>query len=120
MVRMAKHLPKNTISLTFPGFKATPQALTLIASRLQELQPNADDRLVLDLLSNSAFMGMDVEGVPTPATMGEDGTYYIPGSLTVAPAPAIKKILGNCKQIGKLAANFQHSWPQFHATVCYG
>jgi hypothetical protein len=58
----------------------------------------------LDLLSNSSFMGTDEEGLPTPATVGEGGTYHVPGSLIVAPAPEIKNILGNYQQLGKLCA----------------
>ncbi len=88
----------------FPGFKATPQALTQVVSRREELHLNPDDNLVLDLLSNSSFMGTDEEGLPTPAMVGEGGTYHIPGSLLVAPASAVTKILGNCQQIGKLGA----------------
>ncbi len=108
MERMARHLPENTISLAYPGFNATPQAVAQVVSRLEELHFSADDRFILDLLSNSAFMGTDEEGLPTPATMGEGGTYHIPGSLMVAPASAVKKILGNCHQLGKLGAIFQH------------
>ncbi len=42
------------------------------------------------------------------AIPGEDGTYHIPGSLTVAPVSATKKILSNCSQIGKISARLQH------------
>ncbi len=56
-----------------------------------ELKINKDDKVVLDLLSNSTFMGTDVEGLPSPAFAGEDGTYHIPGSLSAAPAQAVKK-----------------------------
>ncbi len=45
--------------------------------------------------------------LPTPATVGEGGTYHIPGSLMVAPASAVKKILGNCQQLGTLGATCQ-------------
>jgi hypothetical protein len=107
MTRMASHLLTDTISLAYPGFNATPPALTQIASRLKELGLNGDDRLVLDLLSNSAFMGTDGEGLPLPATAGEDGTYHIPGSLMVACAATVKKVLGNCNQIGKMCAKAQ-------------
>ncbi len=105
MVRLAKHLPNTTINLAYPGFKATPQALTQIVSGLEELRLNKDDSLVLDLLSNSSFMGTDEEGLPTPATAGEGGTYHIPGSLVTSPGPAIKKILVNCHRLGKLCAS---------------
>jgi hypothetical protein len=104
MVRLAKHLPNTTISLAYPGSKATPQALTQIVSGLEELRLNKDNSLILDLLSNSSFKGTDEEGLPTPATAGEGGTYHIPGSLVASPGPAIKKILGNCQRLGKLCA----------------
>jgi hypothetical protein len=66
MVRMAKHLPENTVNLAFPGFKAMPQALVLIASRLEDMHPNSDDRLVLDLLSNSSSWEQIWRGCPWP------------------------------------------------------
>ncbi len=93
MMILAKHLPNTTINLAYPGFKATPQALAQIVAGLEELRPNKDDTVILDLLSNSSFMGTDEEGLPTPATAGEGGTYHIPGSLVTSPGPAIKKIL---------------------------
>jgi hypothetical protein len=63
------------------------------------------DTVILDLLSNSSFMGTDEEGLPTPATTGEGGTYHIPGSLVTSSGPAIKKILANCNRLGKLCAS---------------
>jgi hypothetical protein len=105
MVRLAKHLPNTTISLAYPGFKATLQALTQIVTGLEELRLNKDDSLILDLLSNSSFMGTDEEGLPTPAIAGEGDTYHIPGSLVTSPGPAIKKILANCNRLGKLCVS---------------
>ncbi len=104
MMRLAKHLPNSTVNLAYPGFKAGPHALAQVVSGLEELRPNKDDVVVLDLLSNSAFMGTDEDGLPTPAISGEGGTYHIPGSLVTAPGPAIKKILANCNRVGKLCA----------------
>jgi hypothetical protein len=66
----------------------------LCLSRLDGLSINGDDKVVLDLLSNSAFMGTDADGLPSPAFAGEDGTYHIPGSLSAAPPQAIKKNFG--------------------------
>jgi hypothetical protein len=105
MARMASYLPQETIVLATPGFKATHATVPQLTSKLAGLSINGDDRIVLDLLSNSAFMGTDAEGLPSPAFAGEDGTYHIPGSLAVAPPQAIKKILGNCEQIGKICSN---------------
>jgi hypothetical protein len=75
--------------------------LPQLTIKLAELSINGDDRVVLDLLSNSVFMGTDVDGLPSLAFAGEDGTYHIPGSLSTTPSQAIKKILGNCEQLGK-------------------
>jgi hypothetical protein len=105
MVRMASHLPKETVVLATAGFKATQATVPQLADKLECLSINGDDKVVLDLLSNSAFMGTDADGLPSPAFAGEDGTYHIPGSLSVAPLQAIKKILANCMQIGKACSN---------------
>jgi hypothetical protein len=105
MARMASYLPQETIVLATPGFKATQATVPQLTSKLAGLSINGDDRIVLDLLSNSAFMGTDPDGLPSPAFAGEDGTYHIPGSLSAALPQAIKKILGNCEQIGKACSN---------------
>jgi hypothetical protein len=97
-------LPAGTISLAVPGIKATVPALAQVAQEMKSLELGHDDMLVLDLLSISAFIGTDVDRLPSPAYPGEDGTYHIPGSLTAAPAAAIKKILLNSNVIGKSAA----------------
>jgi hypothetical protein len=108
MVRMCKHLKEKVEILAYPGFRATPHALAQLAARLEEIRLTPDDSLVLDLLSNSTFMGTDVDGLPTASVQGEGGTYHIPGSLTVAPVPITKKILANCIQIGKMCSVVKH------------
>ncbi len=108
MVRMSKHLQEKAVILAYPGFRVIPQALTQLASRLEEILLTPEDRLVLDLLSNSTFMGTDLDGLPTAAVQGEGGTYHIPGSLTLAPVPVTKKILANCSQIGKICSRVKH------------
>ncbi len=45
------------------------------------------DTVVLDLLSNVAFMGTDEDGLPSEAIRAEEGRYHVVGSLTVAPLP---------------------------------
>jgi hypothetical protein len=104
MVRMCKHLQEKVEVLAYPGFRATPHALAQLAARLEEILLTPEDSLVLDLLSNSTFMGTDVDGLPTASVQGEGGTYHIPGSLTVAPVPVTKNILANCSQIGKICS----------------
>jgi hypothetical protein len=94
MVKMSKHLQEKAVILAYPGFRATPQALTQLASRLEEIRLTPKDRLVLDLLSNSTFMGTDLDGLPTASMQG--------------PVPVTKKILANCSQIGKLCSTVKH------------
>jgi hypothetical protein len=70
MARMASFLPQETIVLATPGFKATQATVPQLTSKLAGLSINRDDRVVLDLLSNSAFMGTDADGLPSPAFAG--------------------------------------------------
>ncbi len=75
-----------------PGFKVTPAGVKPLATWLAALQPSKDDTVVLNLLSNSAFLGTDVEGgLPSPSLLGVDGTYHKVCLLTVAPALTVKK-----------------------------
>ncbi len=48
--------------------------------------------MLLDLLSNVAFMGTDESGLPTEA-MAEDGRYHVIGSLATVPPSVTKKNL---------------------------
>jgi hypothetical protein len=58
--------------------------------------------VILDLLSNSVFMGTDSSGLPTEALRAEDGSYHIVGSLAIAPASVTKKILAGCSTLAKV------------------
>jgi hypothetical protein len=66
---------------------------------LESLKLGPDDRVVLDLLSNSAYMGTDGDGLPTPSHREGDGSYHILGSLTTAPPTALKKALEACSPL---------------------
>jgi hypothetical protein len=52
-------------------------------------------------LSNMAFMGSDMEGIPTPAVRAGDGRYHIMGALTTAPPTALKKALELCNPLAQ-------------------
>jgi hypothetical protein len=101
---MANYLPADAIVLAYAGFKATKSTLEQLLPRMVKLNINKDDKVVLDLLSNSFLMGTDEEGLSSPAFAGEYSTYHIPGSLTVASAASVKKILSNCSMVGKLCS----------------
>jgi hypothetical protein len=49
------------------------------------------DTVVMDLLSNVTYMGTNEEGLPKLAITAGACSYYIPGLLTTAPPPALKK-----------------------------
>ncbi len=60
------------------------------------LELGPDDNLILDLLSNSAYMGTDDNRLPTPVLRAGDGSYHIQGFLTTAPPTTLKKLLEAC------------------------
>ncbi len=104
MMRLAEHMPPCTINLAIPGFRATAATVMHVVQKLKSLNPGPEGTILLDLLSNSAFMGTDEDGLPSPSFSDGDGKYHIPGSLTAAPSAAVKKILANSNEIAKIAA----------------
>jgi hypothetical protein len=93
MARIHEHLPPDTISLAIPGFKASEQNTNRLLSQIKDLCLTEHDTVVLDLLSNTAFLGTNEHGLPTKSTRGDDGRYHITGSLTSAPTPFLKRAL---------------------------
>ncbi len=96
MYRMAEYLPTESISLAYPGFKPTTESITSLKEELEGQSLNTCDTVVLDLLSNTAYMGTDVNGLPSPAERPGDVRYHIPGSLPTAPTTILKKVLEYC------------------------
>ncbi len=95
MCRTAEQLP-DCISLAMPGFKPSPDNLREIERKIRRIDPDERDLVVMDLISNVAYMGTDEDGLPSPAVRSGDGTYHITGSLTTAPPTKIKKALECC------------------------
>jgi hypothetical protein len=96
MVRLAEQMDSNTISLAFQGFRPKEPNVNEIVEELRKLKLNSKDTVVLDLLSNSAFMGTDSSGLPTEIVRMTDGGYHVIGSLTAAPISCVKKTLAVC------------------------
>ncbi len=99
MCRTAEYLSSECIYLAYPGFKPDREKIQDIANRLESLKLGTDDRVVLDLLSNSACMGTDGDGLPKPSYREGGGSYHILGSLTTAPPTNLKKALEACSPI---------------------
>jgi hypothetical protein len=105
MVRLDEKMGPNTVSLAFQGFRPKEPTIGEIAMELQTLNLNSRDTVVLDLLSNSAFMGTDSNGLPTETVKMTDGGYHVIGSLTVAPISCVKKILAACAPVAGALRN---------------
>jgi hypothetical protein len=105
MIRLAENMGPETISLAFHGFRPREPMITDLAVELQKLGLGSRDTVVLDFLSNSAFMGTDSYGLPTEAIRAEDGSYHVIGSLTVAPISCAKKVLSACTPIAEALKN---------------
>jgi hypothetical protein len=73
--------------------------ITDATEHLKRLYLGKQDTVMVDLLSNTAFMGTDATGLPSEAINAKAGRYHITGSLTVAPTTLMKKILLDCLPI---------------------
>ncbi len=62
-------------------------------TKIENLKLRRNDTVVLDMLSNLAYMGTNEESLPSPAFKAGDGSCLIPGSLTTATPTTLKKIL---------------------------
>jgi hypothetical protein len=102
MKRLWEVMGPHTVTLAFPGFRPKEKIILEITNKLVELNLGKDDTVILDLLSNSVFMGTDSNGLPTKALRAEDGSYHIVGSLAIAPASVTKKILAGCSTLAKV------------------
>jgi hypothetical protein len=102
MCRTAEQLPE-CISLAMPGFKPTPESLREIERKVRKIDPDERDLVVMDLISNVAYMGTDEDGLPSPPVRSGDGTYHITGSLTTAPPTKINQKPWNIVQLSLAA-----------------
>jgi hypothetical protein len=76
MCRMTDSVSLEFISLAYPGFKPTKDGIENVVKKIENLGITASDTVVLDLISNTAFMGTDKDGLPTPSIKG--GRWQIP------------------------------------------
>jgi hypothetical protein len=97
MARLAEALQQGgseTKYLGAPGWVATQDGLADAARKLTNLRPGPEDIVVLDIWSNSSFMGTDEFGLPCRAAKGNNDTrYHIVGNLQAAPKSLFEKIL---------------------------
>ncbi len=70
---------------------------------LQKLKLTEIDTVVIDSMSNTAFLGTDEDGLPIPAEKSvADGWYHLTGDLQLAPPSAFKSTM---KLVEKIISN---------------
>jgi hypothetical protein len=86
--RIAKAAAENghmIVDLTSGGWVPKPGKIEKTCEILEKLNLTEFDTVVIDPMSNSAFLGTDDDGLPTPAEKSdEDGRYHLFGDLQLA------------------------------------
>jgi hypothetical protein len=105
MGRIAKAAAENghmVVDLTSSGWTPTPGRIEKLCETLEKLNLTEFDTVVIDPMSNSAYVGTDEDGLPIPAEKSdEDGRYHLYGDLQLAPPSVFKNCL---KQMEKVLA----------------
>jgi hypothetical protein len=92
--------------LSVPGWVPKRENIAALAEKVEKLNLNEKDCVMLDLWSNSVYLGSDEEGFPVrPSKSAVDGIYHIPGSLQVAHKGVFQRILQDCTPLLDSAAN---------------
>ena len=103
--RIAKAAAENghmVVDLTSSGWTPKPGKIEKLCQTLEKLNLTEIDTVVIDPMSNSAYLGTDEDGLPIPAEKSdEDGRYHLYGYLQLAPPSAFKNCL---KQMEKMLA----------------
>ena len=79
------------VDLTSRGWTPKPGKIEKLCETLEKLNLTEIDTVVIDPMSNSAYLGTDEDGLPIPAEKSdEDGRYHLLGDLQLAPPPLSK------------------------------
>jgi len=96
----------TVVNICPAGWSPTKESLLAAAERVSELNLSANDTLVLDVWSNSAFLGTDDMGFPKiPEKSPLDGRFHVVGSLQAAPTAVFEKLLQDTVPILDAANN---------------
>jgi hypothetical protein len=95
--KIAKAAAENghmVVDLTSGGWTPKSGKIKKLCETLEKLNLTEFDTVIIDLMSNSAFLGTDEDGLPIPAEkFEEDGRYHLYGDLQLAPPPLCLQIL---------------------------
>jgi len=94
--------------LSTPGWLATKENISKVTDYVKNEKLGKNDLLVLDLFSNSSFMGTDEAGMPRRAARSPvDGRYHIVGQLQAAPKTMYQTVLNEAKGLLTAAGDAQ-------------
>jgi hypothetical protein len=95
--RIAKAAAENghmIVDLTVKGWIPKSGNIGKLCEKLKKLSLTEIDTVVIDSMSNSAFLGTDDDGLPIPAEKSEeDGRYHLSGDIQLAPPSAFKNTI---------------------------
>ncbi len=95
--RIAKAAVENghmVIDLTVSGWVPKSGKIEKLCDTLKKLTLTEKDTVVIDPMSNSAFLGKNEDGLPIPAAKSvEDGRYHLEVDLQLAPPPPLSNLV---------------------------
>jgi hypothetical protein len=126
MARVAAALTKSGVEVTAlctPGWVSTKDKLKSAADFCSELQLSNEDIVIIDLWSNSAFMGTDEMGLPSRAFKDpHDNKYHVLGALQAAPKSVFQVVLWDAAPLLAAAASARiilvTPFPRYVAGAC--
>jgi hypothetical protein len=91
-------LNMDVVDLSRPGWKADPEQIAEVASKLKRYGLSDADIIVVDILSNSIICGTDSRGMPIDQSK-INGSWHVTGSLSFVPKTVIKSILATASDL---------------------
>ncbi len=95
--KIAKAAAENghmIVDLSVKGWIPKSGNIGKLCEKLKKLNLTGIDTVVIDSMSNTAFLGTDDDGLPIPAEKSvEDGWYHLNGDLQLAPPSAFKNTI---------------------------
>jgi hypothetical protein len=80
------------VDLTAKGWIPKSGKIDRLCETLKKLNLTEIDTVVIDSMSNTAYLGTDEDGLPIPAEKSvKDGRYHLNGDLQLAPPPSAFK-----------------------------
>jgi hypothetical protein len=103
MGRITKAAAENghmVVDLTSSGWTPKPGKIEKLCETLEKLNLTEFDTVVIDPMSNSAYLGTDQDGLPIPPEKSDkDGRYHLYGDLQLAPPAAFKNCLKHMEKM---------------------